>query len=60
MEQEAEAGGEGRVEIVARPGHPVMAVEHIGISVVPRPPKELDTHDIEGDVEENDGQASCR
>ena len=38
VEEEGEAGGEGGVEIVAGPWHPVVAVKNVGVSVMPRPP----------------------
>ena len=42
------------MEEVRGEGHPVGAVVDIGICIVPRPPEQLDPHDIIREVNEND------
>ena len=49
-EDEGEAASEGGVEVVGGPGDPVVAVVDVGVIVVPRPPQQLDAHDVKGDV----------
>lgn len=52
-EEESKAGGEGGMEIVASPRHPVHPVVDVRISVVPAPPQQLDAQYIIGQVDED-------
>ena len=53
VEQDVEAARKGGVEVVARPGHPVVSVVDVGVRVVPGPPQQLDTHDVERHIKKH-------
>lgn len=57
VEYKEEAGCECRMEIKRVPRHPVVAVEDVGVGVVPGPVHEFDCRDVVGDVDEHHEQA---
>ncbi len=60
MENNSEACSKSSVEVVAGPRHRVVAVVDIGVIVVPRPPQQLDAHNVIGNVEDNNTQSHCQ
>ena len=59
-EKKDEAGCKSCMEVVAGPGHPVVAVIDVGIRVVPRPPQQFDSHDVIWYVNKYNAQANCK
>lgn len=59
VEEEDQAGSKSGVEVVRVPRDPVVAVEDVGVGVVPRPMDELDSHNVVGDVDEDSHQTHC-
>lgn len=53
VEKVIEACGECGVEVVRVPRHPVVAVEDVGVGVVPRPMHKLHSHYVVWDVHED-------
>ena len=53
MESKSKTGGERSVEIVAGPGHPVMAIVDVRVGVVPRPPQELDAQVVKWYIQQD-------
>ena len=58
MENEGETACKCSMEVIWCPRYPVVAIIDVRVIIMPRPPQQLDAHDVKGDVKQHYTQAN--
>ncbi len=53
MKQKVETTGKCSMEVVTCPRYPVVAIKYVRLSIMPGPPKQLNSHDVEWNIKKH-------